>query len=275
MPHKPLAVSEAWYQKSGHGLYADVIGELDAAVGALLAAVREHGLEERTLVFFTSDNGPWFGGSTGGLRGMKGETWEGGLRVPGIARWPRRIPPGQVLDAPCATVDVLPTILAAAGVEVSRDGRIDGVNLLGYLAGGAAPDERPIYGMRGDRLLTVRRGSFKLHVAPARAGMLADFRARPGEWIDPRAPDGVTILAPFEQARADQYPGVETGDRPRGLMLVDLAADPAEQHDVAARHPQVVEQLVADYEAALATLPEPLKAVNPSVDLPTASRRTP
>ena len=88
MPHKPLACSEAFYKKSGAGLYGDVLAELDWSVGQVLARLKELGLDERTLVIFTSDNGPWYGGSTGGLRGMKATTWEGGFRVPCIVRWP-------------------------------------------------------------------------------------------------------------------------------------------------------------------------------------------
>ena len=98
MPHKPLAASEKYYQKSGAGLYGDVISELDASVGQVLAKLKELKLDDNTLVVFTSDNGPWFGGSTGGLRGMKGTSWEGGYRVPFIARWPGTIPAGHVSD---------------------------------------------------------------------------------------------------------------------------------------------------------------------------------
>ena len=95
MPHKPLACSEAFYKKSGAGLYGDVLAELDWSVGQVLARLKDLGLDDRTLVIFTSDNGPWFGGSTGGLRGMKSTTWEGGFRVPCIARWPGRLPVGH------------------------------------------------------------------------------------------------------------------------------------------------------------------------------------
>src|SRR3712207_8765064 len=106
MPHKPLAVSEAFYGKSGAGLYGDVMAELDWSVGRVLDRLEELGLKENTLVFFTSDNGPWYGGSTGGLRGMKGQTWEGGIRVPLIARWPGRIPESP---APASRTPPLPS----------------------------------------------------------------------------------------------------------------------------------------------------------------------
>ena len=96
MPHKPLAASEAFYKKSGAGLYGDAVAELDWSVGQVLAKLKELGLDENTLVLFSSDNGPGFGGSSGGLRGMKGAQWEGGYRVPMIARWSGKIPAGQV-----------------------------------------------------------------------------------------------------------------------------------------------------------------------------------
>ena len=94
MPHKPLAASDDFYTpESREDLYADVIAELDHSVGRILQRLDDLDLSEDTLVIFTSDNGPWYGGSTGGLRGMKGKTWEGGLRVPLIARLPGVIPP--------------------------------------------------------------------------------------------------------------------------------------------------------------------------------------
>ncbi len=263
MPHKPLAVSETFYKQSGSGLYADVIQELDAGIGAVLQKIQSLGLDERTLVLFTSDNGPWYGGDTAGLRGMKGTAWEGGLRVPGIVRWPGRIPPGQTLDAPCGTVDVLPTLLAAAGVPLPEGRPLDGINLLDYLTGGDPPSERPLYGMSGERLMTVQRGRYKLHVVATRAAPLSQFHDRPDEWVDPRGPDGVTLLAPYEQARPDQFPGLLTGDPPRDMMLFDLVADVGEQHDVAAAHPDVVRQLTADFNRALETLPAELRGRNP------------
>lgn len=262
MPHKPLAASETYYNKSGHGLYADVIHELDAGIGDVMTAIRDLGLDERTLVVFTSDNGPWFGGSSGGLRGMKGATWEGGLRVPGLVRWPGRIPAGKTRSAPCGTIDLLPTVLDFCGVPVPEGRVLDGVSLAAYLTGGDAPAERPLFGMRDNRLLTVRRGDYKLHISAPRNNMLQQFRGRPNDWTDQRAPDGVTILAPFEQYRPDQFPGVETGDAPRDMMLFNIAKDPAEQHDIAAQNPDIVARLTADYNRAIKDVPEEIRAEN-------------
>ncbi|MCX7827364.1 MAG: sulfatase-like hydrolase/transferase, partial [Verrucomicrobiae bacterium] len=114
MPHKPLAVSENFYKKSGAGLYADTMAELDWSVGQLLDKLTELGLDKQTLVVFTSDNGPWFGGSTGGLRGMKGSSYEGGYRVPCIAWWPGKIPPGHVSHELSVMMDLFATSLAVA-----------------------------------------------------------------------------------------------------------------------------------------------------------------
>jgi arylsulfatase A-like enzyme len=205
----------------------------------VLARVRELGLDERTLVVFTSDNGPWYGGSSGGLRGMKSTTWEGGYRVPCIFRWPGHIEAGQVIDKPAVTMDVFATALAATGVAAPSDRKIDGRDLMPVLtAGGESPHEY-IVGQRGPQLATIRDRRFKLHgLAPN------DRRPTPGKpWVDARAPDGVTILAPSEQYTPDAYPGLTTGDEAKPMMLFDLENDPGEQHDVSASHPDVVRRL--------------------------------
>jgi arylsulfatase A-like enzyme len=245
MPHKPLACSEASYKKSGVGLYGDVMAELDWSVGQILEHVKELGLDERTLIIFTSDNGPWYGGSTGGLRGMKSTTWEGGLRVPCIGRWPGRLPAGKSCSALAVTMDLFATVLAAAGVPASLDRTIDGVDLLPILTGKQQSAHEFIVGQQGARPSTVRDARWKLHVLPAIAHTEVAPEAR---WLDPRGPDGVTILAPYEQAHPSQYPGVRTGDPGRAMALFDLENDPSEQHDVAAQHAEIVARLKARYD---------------------------
>src|SRR5262249_34177879 len=167
MPHKPLAASEEYYNKSGTGLYGDVLAELDASVGRVLATLRTLGLDERTLVLFTSDNGPWFGGSAGGLRGMKGTSWEGGYRVPMIARWPGRVTSGKVSDAPTVMMDLFATSLAATGVAPPSDRTIDGKDLLPLLSGKDQAVHDVVFGHQGGRLATVRDDRWKLHVLPS------------------------------------------------------------------------------------------------------------
>lgn len=245
MPHKPLAVSEEFYQKSGAGLYADAVAELDWSVGQVLAKLKELGLDEKTLVVFTSDNGPWYGGNTGGLRGMKGTTWEGGFRVPMIARWPGKIPAGHVSDALAGTIDLFATALAAAGIPAPGDRVIDGRDLLPTLTSNAKSPHEVIFGHMGPRLATVRDARWKLHVVkPAERN-----DGKTGErWIDPRAPDGVTILAPYEQYQPTDYPGLRGSEPPAPPLLFDLANDPGEQRNVAGENPDIIKRLQGDHD---------------------------
>jgi len=245
MPHKPLAASEDFYKKTGTGLYGDVIAELDWSVGQILKTLKDLNLDESTLVIFTSDNGPWYGGSTGGLRGMKGRSWDGGIRVPMIARWPGKIPPNRVLDDVASSVDLFPTVLTAAGVSVPTDKKLDGRNILPLLQGKSKLPPKAIFAMRGRNLAVIREGHWKLHVYnPGVSRIMANAE----KWIDPRGPDGVTILAPYEQYKPNVYPGVLTGDHDRGMMLFDITADPSEQKNVADQNPKVVKRLKEKFD---------------------------
>ena len=141
MPHVPLGASDSFRGRSPRGLYGDVVEEIDWSVGRILATLDELGLRKRTLVVFTSDNGPWieghlgdYGGSAAPLRGFKMSTWEGGLRVPGILSWPGRLPQGVVSDELATTLDVLPTFAALAGAGLGER-RIDGHDLWPWLSG--------------------------------------------------------------------------------------------------------------------------------------------
>jgi len=253
MPHKPLAASEDFYTpETPDDLYADVIRELDWSVGQILEKLKQLGLDSNTLVLFTSDNGPSYGGSTGGLRGMKSKTWEGGLRVPLIARWPEKIPAGLVNNSLAGTIDVFPTILKSADLDIPKDRIIDGKNIWPLLtsANAKSPHEA-IFSMQGTNLMTVRSDKWKLHVHSP-----GGVSKRSQDWVDPRGPDGVTIIAPYEQARPSDYPGVIGGDGPKEIMLFDLQADPAEQHDVSKQYPDIVKRLKSIYEKTLAQVPE-------------------
>jgi uncharacterized sulfatase len=242
MPHKPLAASEAYYKKSGAGLYGDVISELDACVGLLFDKLKELGLDERTFVVFTSDNGPWFGGSTGGLRGMKGSTYEGGYRVPMIARWPGKIPAGHVSAEPAVMMDLFATVLEVARLAPPADRVIDGRNIMPLLTSAAKSPHEAILGQQVEKLATVRDVRWKLHILPGSDPMGNIFKPDK-RWIDPRGPDGVTILAPYEQYQPSEHPGLRTGAAPKAMQLFDLQADPGEQDDVSAQHPEIVRRL--------------------------------
>lgn len=253
MPHKPLAASEEYYSPETPGdLYADVIRELDWSVGQVLAKLDALGLSENTLVLFSSDNGPWYGGDTGGLRGMKGSGWEGGVRVPAIVRWPGRVPAGRVISDPAATVDLVPTVCGL--IEKNAEPlAVDGHDILPLLTGeGEAPADRVVYTWNGTSLLAVRQGKWKLHASKPGARPRGE---KGDEWIDPRAPDGATIIAPPEQSQPWEYPSpADTSDTvaAKAGLLFDLENDPGEQSDMAAVYPEVAERLQQIADAALA-----------------------
>ncbi len=246
LPHKPLFASEENYKQSGGGLYGDAMLELDWSVGEIFKKLKELNLDEKTLVFFASDNGPWYGGSTGGLRGMKGNTWEGGVRVPFMARWPGKIPAGHASHEPAIMMDIFSTALAACEIQPPQDRTIDGKNIMPLLTGDAKSPHDAIFSMGQETLFTVRSGKWKLHLYPPGRHLKV---MKPDEpWTDKRGPDGVTILAPFEQPHPSNYPGLLEGDETKAGSLYDLEKDPAEQHDVAAEHPDVVKKLKAQWE---------------------------
>ena len=259
MPHKPLAASESFYKKSSAGLYGDVMAELDWSVGRVMTTLRELGLDQKTLVIFASDNGPYFGGSTGGLRGMKASSYEGGYRVPCIARWPGKIPAGHINHSPGIMMDLFATALKVANIALPADRVIDGRDLMPQFTSGATSPHEVILGQLGPRLAAVRDARWKLHVLPPQDPRVK-MPASGGRWIDPRAPDGVTILAPFEQYQPSDHPGLTTGDAPAPQQLFDLQADPGEQHDVAAAHPDIVIRLRQLYDDLARQAREPRKA---------------
>lgn len=166
--HWPLYPGKKWAGKSPHGIYSDWVEEVDWSVGRILDYLREHGLAERTLVIFTSDNGGTDLGSNGPLRGHKGSVWEGGMRGPAIAWWPGQIPANTSCDAICAMFDMLPTFAALAGAKVPKDRKIDGVNIWPQLSGAAdaKPAHETFYYYYGLKLRAVRHGDWKLHLGP-------------------------------------------------------------------------------------------------------------
>ena len=264
MPHKPLAASEAFYKPGGQAsdLYASVIRELDWSVGQVLEALRTAGVEDNTLVLFSSDNGPWYGGDTGGHRGMKGSSWEGGIRVPGIFWWPGQIPAGQTIDIPCATIDLFPTICSLINID-PEPYDLDGYNIWNLLKSDDKGPDRAVFAWNGVNLMSAREGRWKLHRTAPRA---FERGIKEVVWIDNRGPDGHTIIAPFEQSEPWEYPSPP--DTPKTapskkIQLFDLQTDPYEQTEVTSRHPEVVARLQALMEAELATVGE-VAPINPS-----------
>lgn len=240
MPHKPLTASEEFYTpETTQDLYADAVRELDWSVGEVLKKLADTGLEENTIVIFLSDNGPWFGGSSGGLRGMKSQNWEGGIRVPFIVRWKKHIPAGHVSHEPAGVIDALPTLSRLTGITLPKELVLDGLDISALLTSPAKTPHTVLFSFYTNKLQTVSDGRWKLHLHSPELAQLPSDAA----WIDPRRPDGVTILAPYEQPKADQFPGIRTGDAAGEGLLFDLVNDPAEQKNVAAQHPDIVEKL--------------------------------
>jgi arylsulfatase A-like enzyme len=165
--HFPIYPGKRWAGKSPHGIYSDWVEEMDWSVGRVLDTLRQRGLAERTLVVFMSDNGGTARGTNVPLRGLKGSTWEGGVRVPMIAWWPGQVPAGTESDAIAAMFDVLPTFAALAGAKLPADRKLDGANLWPHLAGtpDAPPAHETFFYFNGLRLNAVRHGDWKLQVA--------------------------------------------------------------------------------------------------------------
>jgi arylsulfatase len=209
MPHVPLFVSDKFKGKSRQGLYGDVIMELDWSVGQILKTLKKLGIDENTLVIFTSDNGPWLskgphGGSAKPLRDGKFATYEGGMREPCIMRWPGRIPAGVVCSKMATTMDFLPTFAKLAGAQVPTDRIIDGKDISALMTDPKAktPYKEFFYYFE-TQLGAVRAGPWKLIFE----------RKRGGERIP--------------------------------AALYDLRQDIAEQNDVSAQHPTMVRWLAA------------------------------
>jgi arylsulfatase A-like enzyme len=237
MAHVPLHRSGAFAGKSKGGLYGDVIEELDWSVGQVLDALAETGVAGNTLVVFTSDNGPWNqmpnrmfagdmikpwdAGTTGPLRGTKATTYEGGMRVPFVARWPGRIPAGQVSGELATTMDLYTTFLGLAGAAVPADRPVDGRDIWPLLAGSAGSPHDYFYYMYPARLEGVRDAEWKLRVARDADGAvvteLYDMASDPYERFDVAAahPEVVARLrAALERFAAEtgaQLPG--SGER--------------------------------------------------------------
>jgi len=223
MPHLPIDASSDFKGKTEHGLYGDVIEEIDWSVGRVLAALDEAGVRDDTLVVFTTDNGPVIrpaanlghrSGSAGPLRGNKNTTWEGGMRVPGIMRWPAKIPAGQVCRELATTMDLLPTIAAITGAQAPTDRILDGKDIRPLLFGdrGAKSPHEAFYYYRDERLQAVRSGRWKLHTyrpeweGAEHAPLLFDLESDIGETKDVAAenPEVVARLQVLaDKARAD------------------------------------------------------------------------
>ena len=223
MVHSIIDASPEFKGKSKGGLYSDTVEEIDFHTGRLLDSLDELGLSEKTIVIFTTDNGPWNNmqeglrkrhhgaiawGSSGPLREGKGSTYEGGLRVPCVVRWPGHVPAGRVSDAPFATIDFLPTFATLGGYDVPGDRIIDGVDQTKLLLGGEGAREDYFYFCKNE-MHGVRKGKWKL--------ILPDRKMFYG-YVDDRGSGKVE--------------------------LYDLSTDIGEKNNVAGEHPEVVREML-------------------------------
>jgi len=210
-PHVPLFASPEFLGASPRGIYGDVVEEIDASVGRILDTLRELKLDQRTLVFFSSDNGPWLiydqqGGSAGLLRDGKGSTWDGGMREPAIFWWPGRIRPAVVQDLGCM-MDLLPTCAKLAGAQPPSDRVLDGLDISPALLGTGPSPRQTMFFYRDTKLYAVRHGPYKAH-----------FITQPAYGKDPP----------------------EEHDPP---LLYHLGHDPGEKYDLAKDHPEVIAEI--------------------------------
>ena len=199
IPHRPLHISPPFMQgvapeiieklnnegklvdyKTRDRLFRQAINEIDWSVGRILDTLKEQGIDEDTLVIFTSDNGPAVG-SAGPLRGRKGSTFEGGMRESTVIRWPGKIPAGQSNDALMTTMDLLPTFAKLAGAEIPMDRVIDGKDIWPTLTGSADTPHQVFFYHRGNSLAAARSGKWKLHVKDQNATQLYNLEQDLGE----------------------------------------------------------------------------------------------
>ena len=217
LPHIPLARSDGFVGHSSGGMYGDVVEEIDWSTGQVLDALRTAGLDRRTLVIFTSDNGPWLpfrshGGSSGPLKGGKGTTWEGGVRTPAIFWWSGTVRPGVVTDLGSA-LDLMATAAALAGATLPSDQVLDGVDLGAVLRGSGSSPRDTLFYYWDSELRAIRKGKYKAHFITS--GAYGDGEPR-------------TVHNP--------------------PLLFDLAEDPGERFNVAAVHPDIVADLIREAE---------------------------
>jgi arylsulfatase len=225
-PHLPLAASQPFLGHSFQGLYGDVVQEIDYSTGQVLQALQANNIDRNTLVIFTSDHGPWYQGSPGGLRGRKGETFEGGVRVPFLARFPGYFPAGVTSQAVASTLDILPTVANLTGAAPPPL-PLDGVDLTSVLTGQATDVSREAFLYFNDVYLQAARlGDWKLHVT----------RFNTPAFQQPPACGKIDLPLPAPE-------------------MYDVVADPDESHDRADRNPGTVAQIRARMDALIQTFP--------------------
>jgi len=225
-PHIPLAASPQFTGQSGQGDYGDAVMEIDWSCGQILSALKQYGLDDNTLVVFTSDNGPWYQGSAGKLRGRKGSVHEGGFRVPFVARMPGAIAPRQVSNTFVSTLDILPTVARLTGTPTPAT-TLDGIDVWPLFTGHELQRQEVFLYFNDIQLQAARQGDWKLHVARFNVPM---FTPTPAEG---------RINLPLRQPE-----------------LYNVVKDLDESYDRAKRNPAVVADIQAGILRLLRTMPD-------------------
>jgi arylsulfatase A-like enzyme len=216
-PHDPLSVRQERSGSSNAGLYGDVLEEIDDSVGDIVATLKRTGNLDNTLIIIASDNGPWFLGNAGDQRGRKGNTFEGGMRVPFVAHWPNSIEPGRTEVQMAMGTDLLPTLLELLQLPPPPDRILDGRSILGLLTNSETVPHDYLYYYEGETLFAVRDQRFK-------------YRGAAGVFY---GTDEMPVSAAVPQKE----------------WLFDLAGDPRESYDTSDRHPEDIARLRNVFEA--------------------------
>jgi len=244
MPHVPIFASGKYRGQSARGLYGDVVEELDAAVGELMATLKRLGLDEKTLVIFTSDNGPFLSygehaGSSGPLREGKLTTFEGGHRTPCLVRWPGRVPAGRVSDEPWSTMDLHVSLAGLIGARLPEV-KLDGIDVRPLLFGEpGARGREEFWFYSGEELHAVRQGDWKLHVPHEYLTVAAEpgRGGKPSNWANMKPQSiensGIRGIASRHGYRVEKIE----------LSLFNVREDPGESRNLAAQHPDIVARL--------------------------------
>lgn len=225
-PHIPLHASKRFQGRSKQGAYGDTMEEVDWSVGEIMKTLHEQGLEKDTLVIFTSDHGPWYEGSSGPLRGRKGDTYEGGVRVPMIASMPGAVPRGVVVDAVTSHMDIMPTLAGLCGAKLP-EAALDGIDIWSAFTGGDVTQERVLLNFSGWDLQSARMGRWKLHLTRLNLPLYL-----------PQPKEG------------------RMNCMLRNPELYDLIEDPMESYDIAPRHPEIIATMKKAVEKQIAALPD-------------------
>jgi arylsulfatase A-like enzyme len=240
LPHIPLFRSEKFKDVSLAGIYGDVIEEIDWSVGQILKTLKEEGIDENTLVVFTSDNGPWHtfkthGGTAGLLRGAKGGTFEGGMREPTVFWWPGKIKQGVVMNM-ATTMDLLPTFCNLSGTKLPDDRVYDGYDISPLMFGTGKSERDVVFYYRGQKVYAIRKGDYKAHFIIQ------------NEY-------GTQTAHPVTE------PMLEITNSPTVLeepLLYNVNIDPSEKFNIAEEHPEVIAEIKKILEEHMAGI-EPVE----------------